>query len=51
MGLAETWLTTDNVVQYDGYKWLGNNRRKISGRANRGYGLVRALIRTAGYLG
>ena len=45
IGIAETHLTNNNVLELDGYKWFGNNRKNIHVRAKTGSGGVGFFIK------
>ena len=41
----ETWLKAEDVLAVEGYKWFGQNRRRLHKKAVRGSGGVGVLIR------
>ena len=45
IGIAETHLRNDDILNVDGYKWFGNNRQGIHKRAKSGSGGVGFLIK------
>ena len=45
MGIAETHLVNDNVINVDNYEWFGNNRKHIHIRAKTGSGGVGILVK------
>ena len=32
MGVVEAWLRGEKVIEVDGYRWFGHNRRSCIGR-------------------
>ena len=49
LGIAETHLTGNNTIEIDGFKWVGNNRKKQHTRAKTGSGWVGFLIKDCFY--
>ena len=45
MAVAETWLRGEEVIEVDGYRWFGRNRKGLHWKAVRGSGGVGLLIR------
>ena len=45
MGIAETHLVNDSVINVDNYEWFGNNRKHILIRAKTGSGGVGILVK------
>ena len=45
MGIAETHLVNDSVINVDNYEWFGNNRKHIHIRAKAGSGGVGILVK------
>ena len=45
MGIAETHLVNDSVINVDNYEWFGNNRKHIHIRAKTGSGGVGILVK------
>ena len=40
IGMAETHLMNDKLLEIDGYSWFGNNRKYIHIKAKKGLGGV-----------
>ena len=45
MAVVETWLRGEEVIEVDGYRWFGRNRKGLHRKAVRGSGGVGLLIR------
>ena len=45
MAVVETWLRGEEVIEVDGYRWFGRNRKGLHWKAVRGSGGVGLLIR------
>jgi len=45
VGIAETHLVNDSVINVDNYEWFGNNRKHIHIRAKTGSGGVGILVK------
>jgi len=45
VGIAETHLVNDSVINMDNYQWFGNNRKHIHIRAKTGSGGVGILVK------
>ena len=45
--LVETWLRGDEEVEYDGFKWFGQNRSQLNRKAVRGSGGVGMLVKSS----
>lgn len=45
LGIAETHLVNDNMIELEGYRWFGNNRKVIHVRARTGSGGVGFLVK------
>ena len=45
LALAETWLKGNEVINVQGYKFFGHNRKQLNKKARRGSGGVGVLIR------
>ena len=45
IAVVETWLKGEKVIEVDGYRWVGRNRKGLHRKAVRGSGGVGLLIR------
>ena len=45
IAVVETWLRGEEVIEVDGYRWVGRNRRGLHRKAVRGSGGVGLLIK------
>ena len=49
IAVVETWLRGEEVIEVDGYRWVGRNRRGLHRKAVRGsggVGLLNLMLRT-----
>ena len=45
IGVVGTWLREEEVIEVDGYRWFGRNRKGLHRKEVRGSGGVGLLIR------